>query len=106
MSVCHGDFSCVCCLKSTGNFFSFSISFHSCIYIYIHTYLCMFVHIYIYIYICVCVCVRFQFDVFIREYVWHKVKLMGYSMRLELTFCLKFEWLLLPYIFFLRVCFS
>ena len=67
-------------------------------------YACVYIYIYIYIYICVCVCVCvsvcFQLDVFIREHVWHKVWLMGYSMRFELTLCWKFEWFLLPYLFF------
>ena len=32
-----------------------------------------------YIYVC------FQFVAFVKEHVWHKDFLMGYSMRLELT---------------------
>ena len=32
-------------------------------------------------YICVC----FQLVAFIREHMWHKVLLIGFSMRLELT---------------------
>ena len=32
-------------------------------------------------YICVC----FQLVAFVREHIWHKALLMGYSMRLELT---------------------
>ena len=36
---------------------------------------------FIYFYIRVC----FQFVAFVRERIWHKVLLMGYSMRLEIT---------------------
>ena len=35
--------------------------------------------------VCVCVCVCFQFVAFVREHMWHKAFLMGYSMRLELN---------------------
>ena len=31
------------------------------------------------------ICVFFQFVAFVREHIWHKVLLMGCSMRLELT---------------------
>ena len=39
----------------------------------------LFIYIYIYIYIC------FQLVAFVREHMWHKAFLMGYSMRLDLT---------------------
>ena len=37
------------------------------------------------VYVCVCVCVYFQLVAFVREHMWLKAFLMGYSMRLELT---------------------
>ena len=40
-------------------------------YMYIHIYVCLYIYIYM------CVCVRLQLDAFVREHVWHKVKLMG-----------------------------
>ena len=45
----------------------------------------IFFRIYLFILFCSYIRVCFQFDAFIREYVWHKALLMGYSMRLELT---------------------
>ena len=34
----------------------------------------------------VLICVCFQLVAFVREHIWHKALLMGYSMRLELIF--------------------
>ena len=34
---------------------------------------------------CVCVCVCFPLFAFVREHMWHKALLMGFSIRLELT---------------------
>ena len=45
----------------------------------------IYIYIYIYMCVCVCVCVCFQIDVFVREPVWSKVYLMGYSLKLDLT---------------------
>ena len=60
-------------------------------------------------YICVC----FQLVVFVREHIWHKALLMGYSMRLELTldcslnvFQLVMDFLIEVILFFLRECLS
>ena len=36
--------------------------------------------------------VCFLFVPFVREHIWLKTLLMGYSLRLELTSCLQFEW--------------
>ena len=75
------------------------------IYIYIYMdqfiYICMYVYIYIlkwvgpqrdlyflgfiYLFILFLRTCMFPVDAFIREHVWHKALLMGYSMRLELT---------------------
>ena len=81
------------------------------LYIYIYIYIQTYIHIYIYVCVCVCVCVfknrkvkeeicifwiylfcsyvwyicMFPACCFVREHVWHKVFLMGYSMRLELN---------------------
>ena len=85
------------------------------VYIYIYIYTCLYIYyfssikedniyIYIYIYIlksvglprdlyflgfiylfCSYICVCFQLDTFVREHVWHKASLMGYSMRFKLT---------------------
>ena len=40
--------------------------------------------LYIYMYMCY-IYVCFQLVAFVKEHVWHKAFLMGYSMRLELT---------------------
>ena len=49
---------------------------------------------------------------FVREHIWHKASLMGYSMR-QTHSCLRFEWLSVGYGFiwrsfslFVRVCFT
>ena len=63
---------------------------HTHIYIYIYRYRywvgpqrdLYFFRIYLF---CSFKCLCFQFDTFIREHVWHKTLLMGYSMRLEPT---------------------
>ena len=73
---------------------------HTDIYIYTHI---IYIYIYIYMYIkfgrftkrfvflkciylfCSYIRVCFQLVAFVREYIWHKAMLMGYSVRLELT---------------------
>ena len=55
------------------------------IYIYIHIYLYFLEFIYLF---CSYIHVCFQLVAFVREHIWNKALLMGYSMRLELTsFC-------------------
>ena len=71
---------CVCmCGSLVWNLLVSIFSNNFCLCIYTHIYVCLYIYIYIYIYIC------FHLDAFVRDYVWHKVQLMGYSMRLELV---------------------
>ena len=59
------------------------------IYIYIHIYIKMSRSVKRFVIFRICffrsyVRICFQFNVFVREQIWHKALLMGYSMRLEL----------------------
>ena len=83
--------------------------FFMCRYIYIYfflewvspqkdLYFLGFIHLFCsYIHVC------FQLDAFIREHVWHKALLMGYSMRLELTHACSLNGNQLVMGFFLKV---
>ncbi len=65
-------------------------------YIYIYIYIDWSTERFFFLFLHTCyICVCFQLVAFVREYMWPKTLLMGYSMRLELTlvFSLNDLWL-------------
>ena len=56
-----------------------------CIYIYISMYTCVCVCVCVCVYIYIYIYVYFQLDAFVREHVWHKVKLMGNQCDMNLV---------------------